>query len=276
MIKTFENTLFGKVNVELYGSANAMVDDLEARKATDERFDKDHWIDRHWVGATKEEAYNMLRTGYQPVVDRLKSTAKFSARGVGKRTYFKNEPVGFVPIVPNAILGLPDSMINSHIKPIKTKVLDVFYDMTASSCTSSEDIIKAGEKMLGTIVELEAQGYRFNLYAVQTYYGDRTGADILCVRIKSASQPLDIKRMSFPATHSAFFRGIGFDWYSKCPVAKFRFGYGHAISYDFENEKITEEFRKMFGRSAVYFACTKIMKKDKEYLKGVLTNGKVD
>lgn len=274
MIKTVKSDLFGTLNLEIYHSANAVVDDLVERKKTDSRFKPDEYADRNWVGASREEAYKMLREGYQPVVDKLKSHVKVSAHGTGKRVRFTNEPAGFIPIVPNAILGLPNSMINSQMKPIKTKVLDVYYDITASAGVDSKDLMKAGEKLLSAIMELEANGYRFNLYVVQNYYDDKE-CDMLCVRVKTASQPLDLKRISFPVAHTAFFRGIGFEWYSKFPIGKFRFGYGHSIAYDHTQERITKEFKKLFGQGAVFFSAPKIMDEKIDYLKGVLTNDKM-
>lgn len=276
MIKTVESKVFGgTLNIEFYTSANAIVDDLQTRERTDKHFKPDEYADSKWVGATREQTYEMLREGYQPTVDKMRNVAKFTAKGVGKRTQFVSHVEGFAPIVPNAIMGLPNSMITSRIKPIKTKVIDIYYEMTCSANVSSNDLIKAGENLLGTIMELEAQGYRFNLYVVQDYYGGRgDGCDMLCLRVKSASQPFDLKRMSFTMSHTAFFRGIGFEWYSKFPKGKYRFGYGHAVSYDHTQEELTAEFRRLFGNNVVFFSATKIMGKDKEYLKGVLTNEK--
>lgn len=275
MIKTVKSDLFGgNLNIEFYNSANDIVDDLQKRTRTDSRFEGDEYKNAHWVGATREETYRMLREGYQPTVDKMQNVVKFTARGTAKRTQFMNHVEGFAPIVPNAIMGLPNSMITSYTKPIKTKVIDVYYELTCSSSTSNESLIKAGEKLLGAITELEAQGYRFNLYVVQDYYNAREGCDMLCLRVKSAKQPFDLKRMSFSMVHTAFFRGIGFEWYSKFPKGKYRNGYGHSISYDKSQEELDAEFKKLFGNNVVFFSAVKTMKQDKEYLKGVLTNGK--
>lgn len=275
MIKSFDSKVFGgKLNVEIYHSANQVVEDIESRSITDSSFDRNHYSSRSFVGATRDEAMTMLREGYQPTVDALKSKMKFSARGVSKHTQFYNDVAGFAPVVPNAILGLPQSMVNSKTKPIKTKVIDIYYEMTASCSTSSEDIIKAGKKMLSAIVELEAQGYRFNLYVIQDYYRNGEGCDMLCVRVKTASQPFDLKRMSFPMSHTAFFRGIGFDWYARFPLGKYRSGYGKSISCEKSQEVVQEEIKRLFGKSAVYFAATQLMKDDtsEDYIKGVLVN----
>lgn len=274
IIKTYQSKFFGgHLNIEMYNSAQEVAADLEHRTQTAGRWDKDHYENRRFVGASKEEAMQMLREGYQPVVDALKTKMRITASGQGKRFKTYNDVAGFAPIIPNAIMGLPNSMVNSSMKPIKTKVLDIYYEMTCPAFRKSSDLINAGQKMLGVIAELEAQGYRFNLYCVQGYYDSTSGCDMLCVKVKSASQPMDLKRMSFPIAHTAFFRGIGFDWYSKFPKGTYRSGYGHAICYDKTQEQIQEEYKKLFGKSAIYFSGETITKKGdnaEQYLKGVL------
>lgn len=272
-IKTIKSPVFGKLNMEIYKSAQEVADDLEVRQRTSSSFE-DTFRDgrKSFIGATKEETFRMLREGYQPTVDALKKGTKVTASG--KRFKSFNDVVGFAPIVPNAIMGLPNSMVNSSMTQIKTKVLDVYYDMTVSCCVDSDDLIKAGQKMLGVILEMEAQGYRFNLYVCQTY-GDRQGCDMLCVKVKSANQPFDLKRMSFPVSHTAFFRGIGFDWYSKFPLGTYRCGYGTPMYHLHSQDEIKTEFKRLFGNGSMYFSAQSIVKQKnsaENYIKGVLTN----
>lgn len=275
-IKSFQSQFFGgHLNVEIYSNAQEIANDLETRTMTSSSFKKDPYDDRRFVGASRTETYKMLREGYQPVVDSLKGQIKASA--TSKRFRAFNDVAGFQPIVPNAIMGLPKSMINSSMVPIKTKVIDIYYEMTCAAFVEAKHLIKAGQKMLGVIMELEAQGYRFNLYCTQGYYGSGSGCDMLCLKVKSANQPMDLKRMSFPIAHTAFFRGMGFDWYSKFPRGTYRGGYGHAIAYDKTQSAIQEEYRKFFGKNVIYFAAKTIIEKGDnadEYIREVLTNGK--
>lgn len=273
-IKCYQSKFFGgHLNVEMYNSAQEMASDLEVRVKTSNNFHDPYEGHERFVGATREQTYKMLREGYQPVVDALKGKMKFSVSGQTKRFKSFNDVAGYAPIIPNAIMGLPNSMVNSAMKPIKTKVLDVYYEMTCPAYRESKELIEAGQKMLGVILEMEAQGYRFNLYCTQGYYSPSTGCDMVCVKVKSASQPMDLKRMSFPIAHTAFFRGIGFDWYSKFPKGTYRPGYGRAISAEKSQDDIQEEYRKLFGKSAIYFSAETICRKEdkaEEYLKEVL------
>lgn len=221
-----------------------------------------------------DEACELLRTGYQPSVEKLKTGVKANLSGQGKRISFFNDVVGFQPIVPLALQGVPCSMQNSYMKPIKTKVLDVYYDMTVTWEIDKEDLQAAGEKLLGAILELEMQGYKFNLYAIQTY-SDGGSFDMLCTKVKSSNTPLDLRKISFPLTHPGYFRSIGFDWYSRMPKSKYRSGYGYPLSSDYSEERLKKGFQQIFGKNAVAFAAAKIIKKDAEHIKGVLTNAPV-
>lgn len=260
--------------VESYNSAADVVKDCRTRKITDSRFDdmQDNLGGHNpgWCGvASYDEALKLLEEGYQPTVDKLKSGIKASLQGKGKRISFHNDIVGYAPIVPLAIQGVPNSMINSRMKPIKAKVVDVYYNITAGSFLKSEKLMEAGTKILSAIILLEQQGYRFNLYALQTYFDGDNECYTLKVKVKDAMQPIDLKRISFPLTHTGFFRVIGFDWYSKCPKAKYISCYERSIDYDYN---MTEYAKELFGDNAVWFGSAKIIDKDEEYIKGVLQN----
>lgn len=278
MIKKVK-TKVGNVDfmIESYNSTADVVRDCKTRSITDSSF-KDVQrkgkveSDKEWYGVDSyDQALQFLEEGYQPTVEKLKAGIKSNLEGNGKRISFHNDIVGYAPIVPLAILGVPNSMINSRMKPIKAKVIDVYYDMTATCNVDSKDIINAGVKMLSAIIALEQQGYRFNLYSMQVYYDDRKSYT-LKIKVKDAMQPIDLKRISFPLTHTAFFRVIGFDWYSKCPEAKHLWGYGHDIERDFSNDKIQKMAKELFGDNAVWFSCSEIVKKNEDYVKEVLVN----
>lgn len=267
-IKTSRHNM--EVRAEFYESAMDVYSDCSRRQITNSSFnDMAHKKMGSFEGVKNyDEALQFLRNGYQPTVAKLKEKMSVKDRSQ-KRISFQNNIVGASPIVPLALKGVPNCMVDMKMKPIKCKVIDVYYDMTCSCGTDSDDIIRNGQKMLGAILDLEHQGYRFNLYAIQTY-SDSNSVDLLAVKIKSSNQPLDLRRMSFPLTHTAFFRVIGFDWYSKFPKGKYRSAYGQALGYELSNNEIKEFSSKMFGDNAIYFAGKNILHQDEEYIKEVL------
>lgn len=263
-----------KFHIEKFASAMEVVDVSRTRRITDDRFydvsTADNWV---WRGCKSwEDALDMMHNGYQPTVEKLRGLLKINAMGNGKRITFQNNIVGYAPVVPLALKGVPNNMIDTRMKPIKCKVLDVYYDMTVTSIINSDQIIDNGQKLLGAILELEAQGYAFNLYAIQPY-SDGNSTDMMAVKVKSSSQPIDLKRISFPLTHTAFFRAIGFDWYSKFPGGKYRDSYGTALCNMESTKEMNKIIKELFGQNAVYLACGKIIKDDVQHIKEVLENG---
>ena len=106
-----------------------------------------------------------------------------------------------------------------------------------------------------------------------TWYSNRQNADIVVIKIKDSRQAFDLKRMSFPLTHTAFFRVIGFDWYGKFPEGTYRSGYGHNIRQEFGEEKATKLIRQFTGNDkAVVLYGSSILYRDQEHIKEVLKN----
>ena len=271
-VEAFKNAV---INFERFNSAQEVVKASANRKMTSSSFQdmsKSKNIDRSFTSVSSlDEALEIMRTGYQPAVESLK-TANSGLSGEGKRIKFHNDVVGFAPVVPLAMMGVPQNMINMSLRPIKAKVIDVYYDMVMSFGTSTETITENGKRLLGAIMSLEHQGYRINLYAIQSYYNSHEGGDMLVVKVKSSNTPLDLKRMSFALIHPAFFRVVGFDWYSKTPEGTYRHGYGHALGYDFDEATMQRGIKEMFGQNAVVFSAARLSQ-DAEHIESVMKGG---
>lgn len=271
LVRTYERTAIGKINVEIFDAPAEVVEESKTRRITDSQFHDmtTYRIDKSEYGVNSyEEAMELMEKGYQANVEKLDNFDS-DLRGIEKRITFANDIVGYAPVVPLAIMGVPNCMMNSKQKPIKAKVLDVYYDMTARWGTTPDQFVKAGQKMLSAIMQLEMQGYKFNLYTTQSYYDGST--DMLAVKIKGSNEPLNIKRMSFAIAHTAFFRVVGWDWYSRFPKGKYRGGYGSSPFYSRDKEEVSEAFRQMFGDNAVCFSATELINEDIDKVKELLT-----
>lgn len=265
-----------KFMIERYNSTSEVVRDLNTREITSREFNdtrKRVEDDPRWYGVKNyQEALNLLHNGYIDKVKEIKKSMQGFVCQDGKRISFLNDVVGFAPIVPLAIQGVPNSMINTSIRKVKSKVIDVYYDLTMRCGTSSQDILSYGVKVLGALVKLEMQGYRLNLYAVQTY-SDKSDCDMLIVKVKDAMQPLDLKRVSFPLMHTAFFRAIGFDWYSRTPKGTYRYSYGHNLSAEF-HEDTDKVIKEILGNNAVYIAGARMQNETENHLMENIKNEK--
>ncbi|MEX5266115.1 hypothetical protein RF640_19090, partial [Kocuria sp. CPCC 205231] len=75
-----------------------------------------------------------------------------------------DDVVGFQPIVPNALMGLPKSMMNQKRTEQKGKVMRIFADMGFNAGTDKEDIAYRGALIMTAIQQLEITGVRVELW----------------------------------------------------------------------------------------------------------------
>ena len=256
-------------NIEIFNSTLELVKTCKTRTITNSSFDnmKEKSLDTDFHGVKNyEEALTLMYDGWSKEVEPLKATMKSCVQSqTQKRVSFRNDIQGFAPIVPLAIMGIPNSMINSACKSIKTKVISIYYDMGVSWSVSPRKILENGKRMVEAIVNLENSGYRVELNVVNGFC-DCDNGDVIVTNVKSANQPLDLKRICFPSMHSAFFRVVCFDWYSKFPIGKYRSGLGYPIHRTFDREDLTKTMKKLFGDNSVYVSGGIIDGKDTDYI----------
>lgn len=197
--------------------------------------------DDDWCGASWNEAMNMLQFGWDKPVKQIKSNIqKLEKQGTMKKISFRNDVIGFAPNVPNAILGLPESMINSRVSYKKAKVINVLVELGATAGTSSKKIIDYGTKVIEKLYSLEKAGFRVRIEYLKTFNGKNYEPETYAIKylLKSENQPFDLKRMAFPLIHTAMFRRICFDWYERLPDAKQLDGYGTPLIHNEDKKNI--------------------------------------
>lgn len=233
-------------------------------------FEQGYICDKGFEGISKmSEAYDMMNNGWSDSVETLKENIRNVQQKMAseKISGLKPDLVGYVPIVPNAIMGLPNSMLNSSTRPKKNKVINVVYGLSFSAYVDKGDILKAGLKVMGAVMRLEAQGFRVRLTAMQSYNPrDNEFAHVMTVRCKSEDQPLDPQRVMFPMFHPAMFRSIGFGWYESLPEATYIDGYGTPIYHYMSEKQIDDMITKMLGRTAIYLDGTAVLNNGDEYI----------
>jgi len=176
-----------------------------------------------WVGVKSyEEARNLLINGWDAKVEYFKKEFESETKKLDEKKVVKQftDVVGFMPIVPNAIIGLPNCMINMRTEHKKTKVIKFLIDNTVSGSESSESLIKYYSKVLARIGVLEKNGYRCRIEILQTYTDERTSKIKagFTVLVKSENQLFDIKRMAYPIAHTSMLRVFGFGWENSLPI----------------------------------------------------------
>lgn len=192
-----------------------------------------------------DEARQLLRAGYKEVVPKiqrkLRESQKISSQLLAMlpKDQVHNMPVGFIPHVPNAIRGLPDSMINIEKADQKRKVIDVFYSMHGSWVQDTDWFVNAGAALVSAINIVETAGIQTKLHLA--FATTECNDQILfpSIVIKNFGERFSIQKVSFPLVHPSMFRRIGFRYIETCPGMEedFSRGYGHAL----QNRKPIQE-----------------------------------
>ena len=123
-----------------------------------------------------EEADDLLLNGWNAKIDELKGTLeKFSRKVIVQQRITENNVVGFMPNVPRAIKGYPDSMF-SHREVNKTETrntIHIIYSMSTNSGTSGSQLLQAGLAILKIAMILDKSNIRtkIDLVPFESYCG---------------------------------------------------------------------------------------------------------
>lgn len=203
-----------------------------------------------WVGVKSvNEARELLLNGWEKNVERLKSTfnRELDSLEHDRPVKLANSVCGFMPIVPNAIMGLPNSMIDVRMSKKKSRILSFMVSIDRSCSTSTEEIIKRMSKVLAYIAMLERSGqYRCRIEVYFTAFGGcpRDKVNTSCsILVKSENQLFDIKRTCFPVIHPAMLRLFMFAWEESLPLDYDTYRcYGYGTSFEHWDEEYKKDF----------------------------------
>ena len=198
------------------------VDHGQAREAYDS-----YWRRCESFGQAQDFLLHGFDEDVKEMVGRVKTLQK---QGTRMRTRRYADVTGFQPIVQNAILGLPNSMMNSKKTPVNNKVVTIMYNPSVSASTDKGTVMKFGSELLSHIMNLEKNGFRVKLeYACPFLNGKHLY--VLRIPIKNENNPLNIKRVSFPIAHVGMFRYLAFDWYERLPKSEYMSRYGDVFTH---------------------------------------------
>lgn len=173
--------------------------------------------DSGWFGTgTWDEAQELLEKGWNVKVEQMKSELEKFSRDVDvqRRKQIKSV-AGYAPCVPNAIRGVPKSMLSS--KPVQRKesrrTLRIVMNNTAIGNVGADELMKSGMTMLKLALLLEKSGVKTRIDVVpkMSFSRDEKNVCYGCsVTIKDYRQPFNLSKMSYPLAHASFFRRHGF------------------------------------------------------------------
>ena len=170
-----------------------------------------------WYGTESFEESEKLRqygdkTSYERI-KKLKLTAdKIMAEFNQTKLKYENDVVGFQPVVANAIMGLPKSMVNTKKQNIKSKIVNIVLNTSMTGGTPKEYLEVLGAVLLSGIEALELTGVGVNLYVgkVSAYGSSRRNKSGFMVQLKRADEKLNTYKLSYYLGNASFLRRTGF------------------------------------------------------------------
>jgi len=179
-----------------------------------------------------EEAFHFLKYGsdkfYKNIIKEQKKLNVDNLLGnVMNKQKYEKRVYGFVPDIPNYLIGNPLNMINIEKTELSHKVVNIFLNTCYPWHIKSEDVNQCGTVYLTVLDLLEKAGYRVNLYV-----GVATDLDdnfyYMLMKAKTDKEPMNMKKMCFPIASSSMLRRIYFKWAESCNSKKdaTRHGYG--------------------------------------------------
>lgn len=190
-----------------------------------------------------EEADNLRRKGDKKSLAMLNEYKikfdKYIQYNNGYKIKQRNDIHGFVPIVPNAIIGLPLSMINQSREAKKVKGVDVLYNVSIKCGTGTDDIARKGAIMLSLIDALESKGFRVNLKVGSVAMKGNTVHGVVTT-MKRYDEPLNIRKLAYYLINPSCLRRTFFKL--KETISELtdvtREGYGKNADFDKQREKL--------------------------------------
>ena len=180
-----------------------------------------------------EEATQLFKDGWDDMAKKLTKKLKVTqnqtmCNEVQKTVY---DIVGFQCSVPRYLQGIPTSMVNKKLVPIKQKVVTLNKDFSYNCSIKTEDIIEASIKTMEVVKRIEAQGVRVNLNVIFGITAGNT-REIVKIRIKSANERVNISKLAFPLVHPSMFRRLGFRYIEVAPTItdSYKHGYGMPLN----------------------------------------------
>lgn len=167
-----------------------------------------------------EQARDYLLHGHSASAKRISESIKMT-NNLNIEKAFKDmnvlDVVGYQPIVPLYLMGVPNNMINKKKVMVKQKVVTINKCITYASVCSTEKILEESIKALSIVKKIEETGVRCNLnviFIAETK--DKQFALAAKIRIKSANERLNLVKTAFPLTHPSFLRRCCFKFVEKC------------------------------------------------------------
>ena len=181
-----------------------------------------------------EEAQTKLHYGDKSMAEKLTGLLKVQKHSQNMLVQKPNYDVaGYQASVPRYLQGIPTNMVNKKAVVQKQKVVTITKNIGYLGHYSGQQIIDEAIKAVKLINTIEANGVRCNLYVSSLAEAGNTAVGFR-VKIKSASERMNISKLAFPLANPSMLRRFSFRYREVAPETTdaFKHGYGASIQPD--------------------------------------------
>lgn len=166
-----------------------------------------------WAGGTREEAFDMARTGWAEGRKNMVEAMAQARPSVTLAPAFTLDVGGAYPDPSAAAAGVPDCMV--HFTPEESRhrpIVRLAVNIWASSAYKSREFTNYGAAVLSYIDAIESTGARVELTMLCHCLANNGPRAVYTASaiIKRAEEPMDIDRAAYCLTHVSMLRRIFF------------------------------------------------------------------
>lgn len=157
-----------------------------------------------------DEALDMLLHGWSGGAQKI--NARLQAKKVSstkKSSRISYDVVGHQASVPRYLQGIPTNMVNKRTIVKKQPVITLVKNIGYNAGVSANEIMEQSVRAMQIIQMLENSGVRINLDLIKIASGGKQEM-VSRIRIKNASERLNVSKMAFPLMHPSMLRRIMF------------------------------------------------------------------
>jgi hypothetical protein len=191
--------------------------------------------DKYFTGTSNyQEAIDLLKNGWSDMSKKLEQKLKIAAKEIApkKVNRMAYDVAGFQASVPRYLQGIPTNMVNKKSVTQKQKVITIVKNIGYNCNITTEEIIEQSIKAFMIVKAIEEKGIRVNLEIC--WSSEKNGERFLYkVRLKNASERLNISKMAFPMVNPSMLRRVMFRMLEVDPNITqqgWKIGYGRSLT----------------------------------------------
>lgn len=216
--------------------------------------------DTYWAGFTSSRQARedliagITDDGFARDVARYANTVRTDE--VQRYKEMRRSVQGGAVCVPAVLAGDPRGMWCVRRSKAKSRVVRLGIDASVTANYPAKRWEDAGRAVVMTVAALERAGYRVGVETGLTVRLVNDTVLAMTVPVKRPEETINLRRVLFPLSKMAFFRGIGFGWIVRqpryVPYGNIGFDVYNGFPHDSRDEEMDRLLGQMFGDDSVH------------------------